>query len=135
MVIGNEEPISSKKLPIEQHKQTTTKSDPQSVAPSPEKSRSLPVVIQPELRKDTATIFPNSLPIVNEYTEGMEERNDDHHQDITPSNDEAQTLFDLASAYISMGDKAEAKETLQQVLDKGTGEVRENARKLLNEIS
>ena len=62
--------------------------------------------------------FPNALPIVDEYNEDSEHQvtenplvaNEAETDD--PNHDEAQSLFDLANAYISMADKEEAQRNL-----------------------
>ena len=89
--------------------------------------------------------FPNALPIVDEYTEEDEEiryhepkkdiplvDQDDEKKD--PNYDEAQSLFDLANAYISMGDKEEAKETLEQAIKLGSEPVKSKSQKLLKDL-
>lgn len=47
---------------------------------------------------------------------------------------DAATKMDLAKAYMEMGDKEGASEILQEVMQEGSDEQREDAKKLLNEI-
>lgn len=82
--------------------------------------------------------FPNALPIVDEYTKdsdslatGSNHPLDHESKANDQNNDEAQSLFDLANAYISMGDKKEAKETLMQAIRLGTEPVKSKSLRLL----
>ena len=49
--------------------------------------------------------------------------------------DEADTKIDLARAYVDLGDEAGARELLEEVVEEGTETQRENARRLLAELS
>ncbi len=49
--------------------------------------------------------------------------------------DEADTKLDLARAYIDLGDEAGARELLEEVIEEGTDSQRENARKVLGDLT
>ena len=59
----------------------------------------------------------------------------DEDLDFLSGTDESETKLDLARAYIDMDDKDGAKEILQEVLEEGTDQQKEDASKLMDSMA
>jgi len=59
----------------------------------------------------------------------------DEDLDFLSGTDESETKLDLARAYIDMDDKDGAKEILQEVLEEGSDQQRQDASKLMDSMA
>lgn len=84
-----------------------------------------------DLDDDTASGEKTITDSMSDFEAALDDDDDDDDLDFLSDENEVSTKLDLARAYLDMGDKEGAKEILQEVLESGSAEQKEEAQGLI----
>ncbi|MBK1734295.1 hypothetical protein CKO15_03150 [Halorhodospira abdelmalekii] len=116
----------------EEETETPTAEPSSESEPEPESEPSPAAAAEPE---PAEPVQEPAEEVPEETEEADDDADDDEEWALGPGEgDQADTMLDLARAYIDLGDEGSAREMLEEVIETGTESQRESARRILADL-